>query len=244
MAAQRAALDEKLDCLENRIVQTVDSAREAVAETVQTVKEAVQSSVETVKEAVQSSVEAVKETFDVPRHVQRHPWAMFGGSVALGFAAGYILNHMTARSRSPGFGSGKYYAGDDNRYTAAAGSAPFRFEQPQTGGSTAAEAQEAHQPTAGRQHDESWASELSRTFAPEVQKLKGLAIGTLMAVVRDVVGNAISEPLRPKVNELLDSVTTKLGGEPVEGPVLDEFLHRRQDEHPNGRRSSSEAARA
>jgi len=92
MEMQRAALAAKLETLENKIVETVEGAREAVAETVQTVKEGVRDSVSTVKETVQNSVESVKETFDLRLQVERHPWAMIGGAVAVGFAAGYLLN--------------------------------------------------------------------------------------------------------------------------------------------------------
>src|SRR5262245_43281642 len=99
MEAQRASLAEKLDTLENKIVRTVDDAREAVAETVQTVKDSVQSSVDTVKDTVSSSVETVKETLDVRLQVQRHPWAMFGGSVAVGFVAGWALNRALRSGR-------------------------------------------------------------------------------------------------------------------------------------------------
>ncbi len=99
MEAQRASLAEKLETLENKIVRTVDEAREAVAETVQTVKDSVQSSVDTVKDTVHSSVETVKETFDVRLQVQRHPWAMFGGAIGVGFAAGWLLNRAPRASR-------------------------------------------------------------------------------------------------------------------------------------------------
>src|SRR5947207_10702413 len=103
MEAQRAALADKLETLENRIVQTVEGAREAVSETVQTVKDSVQCSVQTVRESVQSSVEAVKDTLDVRAQVERHPWAMVGGAAALGFAAGYLLNRLE-RGSARGFG--------------------------------------------------------------------------------------------------------------------------------------------
>src|SRR5207248_9142807 len=95
MEAQRAALAAKLETLETKIVDTVEGAREAVQETVQSVKEGVRDSVDTVKESVHSSVEAVKGTFDIPLQVDRHPWIMVGGAVALGFTAGCLINRAT-----------------------------------------------------------------------------------------------------------------------------------------------------
>jgi hypothetical protein len=244
MAAQRASLDQKLDRLENRIVQTVDGAREAVAETVQTVKDTVQSSVESVRGAVHSSVEAVKDTLDVPAQVQRNPWAMFGGSVALGFAAGCVLNHAKRPSRE--LGSGAFY-GREAGYASrpATGSWPSERQpsdwaaerRPISEAGTAASGESLRPSTQGHA---SWLNELSRTFAPELQKLKGMAIGAVMGVVRDLANQAVAEPLRPQVSELLNNVTTKLGGEPMEGHMLDEELlaRRRGDGHPNGHRAT------
>src|SRR6266478_1933406 len=98
MEAQRAALDEKLEKLENKIVSTVDCAREAVAETVTSVKEGVRDSVDSVKDTVETSMHAVQDTFDLPAQVDRHPWAVMGGAVAVGFVAGCILNRTGASS--------------------------------------------------------------------------------------------------------------------------------------------------
>src|SRR5258707_4556899 len=98
MEARRAALDEKLETLENKILSTVDCAREAVAETVTSVKEGVKDSVDSVKGTVESSMHAVQDTLDLPAQVNRHPWAVFGGAIAVGFVAGCILNRTGERS--------------------------------------------------------------------------------------------------------------------------------------------------
>src|SRR5262249_44007838 len=105
MAETRAALTEKLETLENQVVETVQGATSVVADTVDSVKDVVQTtvetvkgSVETVKESVQQTVENVKQTLDVNRQVQEHPWLMFGGSVAVGFLAGYLVEQSRPRS--------------------------------------------------------------------------------------------------------------------------------------------------
>lgn len=237
MEAQRASLAEKLDTLENRIVRTVDEAREAVADTVQTVKESVQSSVETVRDTVNSSVETVKDTFNVRRQVERHPWAMVGGSIAVGFLAGMVLNRAQRASRSarPSWD----YA--PVSYTGAAGQAapqraePRAFQDERAAASrfaaAAAASPEPSPPPAPRRP--SWVDELTQTFAPEMQKLKGLAIGAAMSVLRDLVTQSIPEHLRPNLEEVLNNVTAKLGGEPMDAHLLDELLPRHQ-EQPNG----------
>jgi ElaB/YqjD/DUF883 family membrane-anchored ribosome-binding protein len=76
----RAALSEKLGTLEQRMVDTVHGAADAVVQTV-----------DNVKAAVHDTVENVKHTFDVRQLVDRHPWAMVGGAIAVGFVASYLL---------------------------------------------------------------------------------------------------------------------------------------------------------
>jgi len=234
MEAQRASLAEKLETLENKIVQTVEGAREAVAETVQTVKESVQSSVETVKDTVQSSVDTVKETFDLPLQVQRHPWAMFGGSVALGFAAGLLINRAAGTSRStsrPWGALSSFTRGSSASYTPPSEGSHFRDEpRPATSftGAPMPGGGRSESPAGGGQ---SWMDELSQTFGPEVQKLKGLAIGAAMGLVRDMVSQSVPDQLRPRVAEVMDGITAKLGGEPVQGQLLDELLPQRASHH-------------
>ena len=217
MEMQRAALAAKLETLENKIVETVEGAREAVAETVQTVKEGVRDSVSTVKETVQNSVESVKETFDLRLQVERHPWAMMGGAVAVGFAAGYLLNRAQRAEQPHAWGAA---AGLDFRPAGAdAVSAP---QKPST----------TPPPAAAR---ESWGDHFARMFAPELNKLKGMAIGAALGVIREMFTEPLPEPMRPQFNELVDSITVKLGGEPVQKQTIQHlFAHRAG--HPNGDR--------
>jgi ElaB/YqjD/DUF883 family membrane-anchored ribosome-binding protein len=240
MEAQRASLAEKLDTLENKIVRTVDEAREAVAETVQTVKDSVQSSAQAVKDTVNSSVETVKETLDVPLQVQRHPWAMVGGSIALGFVAGWAVNRAMRARRSTGpslayvpepssgavtFALPAHGAQRDSREQARA-AAPVPVAAPSA---AAAAIQSAPAP-----RGPSWLDEVSRALAPEMHKLKGLAIGAAMSVVRDVVTQHIPEQLRPRLDEVIDNITAKLGGEPMRGHLLDELRQQWGEGRHNG----------
>jgi hypothetical protein len=54
-------------------------------------------------------------------------------------------------------------------------------------------------------------TELAKTFAPEMREVKGLAIGILMALVRD----ALKRSLGPELEKIVDRMTTKLGGVPL-----------------------------
>jgi ElaB/YqjD/DUF883 family membrane-anchored ribosome-binding protein len=186
MTETRTALTEKLETLEEEVAAKVKGTTETVAETVETVKDAVQDTVSTVKETVESTVETVKDTFDVPRQVERHPWVMFGGAVALGFVGGKILERLSA----PPVG-----------YAAASYLPPA----PESAASYPAPAPSG--PGLG--------SQLFETLKPALSKLGGLAIGATAGLVGEMIRDAAPEQLRPKLNEVIDDVTLALGGTPV-----------------------------
>jgi len=86
MEQTRESLIEKIETLENKVMNSVQNATSAVSETVASVKETMHDSVETVKDAV-----------DVKAHVDRRPWLMFGGSIF----AGYVLANLLAGGKKP-----------------------------------------------------------------------------------------------------------------------------------------------
>lgn len=101
MEQTRSALTQKLEVLEKKVTDTVAEATSAVAETVTTVKDKVESTVETVKDTVESTVETVSEALNLRLQVERHPWAMVGGSMAVGFLGGLFFGPPPGRQ--PGF---------------------------------------------------------------------------------------------------------------------------------------------
>jgi len=220
MEAKRAALADKLERLESKIVGTVEDAREAVAETVQTVKSGVQDSVHAVRDSVETSVHAVQDSFDLPRQVDRHPWAMFGGAVAVGFAAGYLLNRSdtSATSTAP--------------RPAFAPAARSGYSWPQQS--------ETRSPQAQEPRGESWLDHAAHLLGPEFQKVKSLALGALMGVVREVIAQPLPDQMRPKVKDIVDDLTTKLGGEPVSSDAVESLVPRRRDDHHNGHHGAAQ----
>jgi ElaB/YqjD/DUF883 family membrane-anchored ribosome-binding protein len=195
MQETRTSLTEKLEALEQQVTGTVQEAKAAVTDTVTTVKDAVTGTVDAVKDTVQDTVESVKETLDLRRQVERHPWAMLGGSVAAGFVGGCLfdlaaeeLNYATRRRRSAAF-----------THRNGAPLLPAASE---------------------RAAGPSWMEELADKFHDEIGQLKGLAIGAALGVARDLLAQSTPDNLRGQVTELLDSITTKLGGQPMRGPVL------------------------
>jgi len=112
--------------------------------------------------------------FDWRRQVDEHPFAVIGGAIAVGFAAGWAVQHA---GNAEGFG---------------------------------------------------------RALAPEIDRLKGLAIGMVMGALRDFVTQNVPEPVSNELIEVMDSATGKLGGKPIESQVIQEILPHWREHKPNG----------
>jgi len=215
MHATRASLTDKLEALENKVVGTVEGATTAVSDTVNCVKEAVQDTVQSVKGSVRDTVDTVKETVNITHHVERHPWLMFGASVATGYIGGALLcNAAPSRRSARGV-----------RHPDEWGRGPARL-----GGAAAGESYVAHQANGHRreavrpeaQPDNGFIAGLTERFGPEIDKLKSMAIGTLFGLGRELLARSVPGPISSQLTQVVDDVTRKLGGEPVRGPLLSE----------------------
>jgi ElaB/YqjD/DUF883 family membrane-anchored ribosome-binding protein len=174
MEGTRTALSEKLEKLETQLGEKVQEAGASVAETAATVAE----TVDNVKETVEETVEAVKDTFDLQHHAERHPWALVGGAVFLGFVGARLL-------RGP--------------------SRPRYREYYPPPPPPRAEPRPAPQDNTG----------LIGQLRQESTDLKKLGIGVAMSVLREVVAKAVPAVLGPPVAEIVNSLTTKIGGKPL-----------------------------
>jgi hypothetical protein len=206
MEDTRTSLTEKLETLEQHVASTVEGATsniaetvEAVKETVEKVKDTVEGTVTTVKESVADTIDTVKETvhegitavkgmFDIPALVDAHPWLMFGGAVGCGYVIGTLFKPL-ARQRP------RYWKAQ------AQPALPDHYSGEDQGAFTAP----APSRLAGLYH----------TFEPEINRLKGLAVGALMRSIGELVTSMVPEHLAPQMGEVLDSMTQKLGGETI-----------------------------
>jgi ElaB/YqjD/DUF883 family membrane-anchored ribosome-binding protein len=198
MEQTRASLSEKLETLEQQVVGTVQGATTKVAHTVDTVTEAVQETVATVKESLEETMASVKESLDLCRQVEQHPWLMMGGAVCTGYVGERLLERIDGRRLAALPPQPRHFLGGPRRTpdVPASGLAP--------------------EPAPPERHAEpSWLTLLTNSFGPEIAKLKSVAIGTAMGLVRDRIAEATPPHLQSQVTELLDSVTLKLGGEPT-----------------------------
>jgi ElaB/YqjD/DUF883 family membrane-anchored ribosome-binding protein len=213
MKETREGLTQKLEQLEQQVVETVQNTTSAVSDTVESVKEVVEGTVESVQNAVEETTEAVKKTFDLRLQVENHPWLMLGGSVAVGFVAGRLLEGLmpparaTVRDALPPPSSGGVQTDGGRAYWYSDETAPRR---------------EATPPAKSASSENGWFDALTRQFAPQIDQLKSVAIGTVVGLVRDMVKQSLPQELGGRLSEMLDDVTKKAGGEPFRGPVVPE----------------------
>jgi ElaB/YqjD/DUF883 family membrane-anchored ribosome-binding protein len=199
MEETRSALTEKLETLEHTVTDTVAAATDTVAN----MRDSVQDTVQSVKDSVQDTVQSVKESFDISAQVDRHPWLSLGGSVLAGYLVGHWLHRPQPRQAMP------------------AAPAPVAPPQPvakQTNGWH--EIPQDRFAAAERPAQKSWLQSIAEQYSGELDKLKGLAIGATLGLVRDSLVQSAPEPFRPQLSDVIDTLTRKLGGETIRGPIL------------------------
>jgi len=222
MAETRQSLSEKVEAVEelvasavketteavNKTVEnvtgavegTVNTVKETLAGTVNTVKESVTGTVNTVKESVTDSVQSVKDALDITGYVDKHPWLVMGGCVAVGYALGSMLPSASGHHTTSGS-------------TSTPGSL---YEPPASPpSSSSAWGATSAAPTSTGSESRSWTSFVPDSWMPLIDKLKGLAIGTMSGVIGEMVMKAVPENIKSEVTQLLDDATQRLGGTPL-----------------------------
>jgi len=232
MDATRKDLADKLEKLEEKVtgtVATVTDLVEKVPETVTTVKDTIAETVSTVTDTVHNTVEAVKDTvedtvgavtgtlrnlFNIPRHVDRHPWLMMGGSVLLGFLGGRLLLPRREPEALPPSSTGQ---------PAAPPPAPTYQAPTYQPPAPSYESSHAHEQSGEGESEgagEGWLGRLGGKFGDEISKVKGMALGTLLGVARDMITQWVPETLRQDVTSVINNFTTDLGGKVFDKPIL------------------------
>jgi hypothetical protein len=203
MDKTRASLSEKMETLEQHVVHSVQGATHAVQETVANVKD-----------AVHDTVASVKDTLDLPLQVKRHPWGMMGGSFALGYLGGYLLlRRGSVGGRSQGWSPPA--PSDRPRLIKQENGAAKGYRSP-----NATSSPEPVQEHSKARSEPGWLSVVNNQFGTEITKVKGMAIGTILSVARDLILQSAPEQMKGELAKVIDSITVKLGGEPIQGPVL------------------------
>lgn len=185
MQDTRQSLTEKLETLESKIIGSVEEARAAVRETVTTVKETMHDGVETVKEAV-----------DVRVQFERRPWLMLGGSVLCGFVLGSLFS-----GQAKGAPAEWRPLAERPPYTPGNGKHKPRSEQRSE--------QRSETPAETGAATKSWLA----SFEPEINQLKGLALGAALGTVREMLTDEVPPHMAERLREIIDAATEKIGGE-------------------------------
>jgi len=228
MEETRSALTEKLEMLETKVAdkaapvaQAVERATQATAdivadvkdtihevaervkdvtETVQRVTEKMTEKVQDVTESVQETVRSVSSSFNFKAQVERHPWMVVGVAATAGCLVGNLLGRTSTPSSSTPLPAA----------TPSPSHAKHRRE-----GNGWARRQESSRPEG--------------LFTEELRKVKGLAIGAVLGMLRDLARSGIPGTLGAKIAEEIDSLTTRLGAEPMHEPIIASSSGSQQD---------------
>jgi ElaB/YqjD/DUF883 family membrane-anchored ribosome-binding protein len=230
----RTSLADKIEALETQVTDTVKEATHDVTDTVKTVKDTVEDVTDSVKEAVGDVTHAVADTveevthnvasfFDVTGHVRRHPWPGLGASVAAGFLLGRLLPRgrsaeAEAFREAPSLSAYASHAPDYNR------AGFFNASSPAPAAPEPAAAAEESKP-------KGWLWE-------QLEHFKGLAVGAVMGMVRDLAVRNLPGQIGQKVAEEVNNLTTQLGGEKFTEPILPQEPGRSTPDH-NGKQTFS-----
>jgi len=195
MERTRASLADKLDTLENQVLGTVKDATSAVADTVQDATSAVTHTVEDVKSAVGSVTDSIQDTVQSVKDTVKETFDLHE----------HFRRHpwaMMGGSVAAGFFAGWMLGPPSRREETPARAIPPPMPR---------ESYQSLPPS------EPVASTNGSAGIPAIlEKLKGMAVGSIMGVLRKMVLDVAPENFKADLTRLVDDVTTKLGGKPVQ----------------------------
>lgn len=191
IADTRNAIGEKLVALESQVKETATDT------------------FETVKETALETYEDVKKNFSLQHQVRERPWAMFGGAIGVGFIVGNLLSHKL-------FDHDEHDLAPREASWAPALASRSNGHNGHTNGNGHPKA--AISPGGLLTHSaivSGLTGLLGQTFAPELRKARGVAIGTVLGIVREIARDAVPTSIADKTVKVIDDVTRSLGGEPA-----------------------------
>jgi ElaB/YqjD/DUF883 family membrane-anchored ribosome-binding protein len=131
---------------------------------------------------VKDSVNTVRDTFDLKLQVRQRPWTLLAGATALGFLSGFRPGGRgdggAARNMSGSNTHAALLAAGDQQHSDATGATNGRHAE-RTARLSAADAR-------------NWLANMGESFQPEIAELKGIVIGTLLALAREMITKQVS----------------------------------------------------
>jgi len=206
MERTRGSLTEKLEALEGQVVDTVSSTTGAVQETTHTVQETVTGAVDAVKETVSTVTDKVQETMNTVTDKLHETVQSVSDT--------FNLRLQTERHPWVIFGGAVVVgcvAGSTFGSRSEAGHSTFRASEPPptpwNGGAQYARSGQSRSAASGM-----WGDSISR--------LKNIGLSYMMGILRDLAKNELPEAIAGRIAEEIDGITSKLGMEPISGPIL------------------------
>jgi len=175
------------------LAEKLDTLENHVLGTVQEATSAVSHTVEDVKSVVDTVTDSVKGTVESVAETVKHTFDM----------RDHVRRHpwgMFCGAVAVGFVGGRMIASAQSEPAQPTPAAPPPAPPPAP----------APRPAA-RQREEESQSGMNELL----QRVKGLALGALMKVVRDMLSESLPETMKADVMTVVDDFTTKLGGKPV-----------------------------
>jgi ElaB/YqjD/DUF883 family membrane-anchored ribosome-binding protein len=209
MEETRASLANKLEALETQVRETVSGASEAVTSTVEGVKGVV--------DTVSDTVETVTETLNIPKQVEQHPWAAVGIALGAGFVAAQLLGGWSSEPSRPA------------RQEPTPTPAPTPPAMPDLQMQSPPQQEQA--PSGVLPMLESMLPDMNGLLSTAATSLGGLAVGTLMGVVREVAVNGLPPEWKGELTRMVDQITTQLGGKVLQ-PVKKDSNESEQQAKP------------
>jgi len=175
--------------------QQMDETMAGLAEKLGCLEDQVSTTVRTVTRSVNS----VRDTLDLKLHVRQRPWTLVAGAAALGFLGGFHLHRPGPRDTAR---NGRSRSAPTIR--AAEGIDPDAGPQAGTNGSDV-----AHPPAASTP---SWLSSFGDKFQPEIAELRGILIGSLFGIARELISNQVLKPVNRQSGDVSSGSNGKFAG--------------------------------
>ena len=138
---------------------------------------------------VSDSVNTVRNNLDLKLHVRRRPWTVLAGATAVGFLSGYRSNsRRNGHARENGSNAGNtappLTVAAEHQYSGTNGDSK---------GSNTAPLASSPAP--------SWLANLGDKFQPEIAELKGIVIGTLIGIAREIITKQVEAPIGRSIRD-------------------------------------------
>ncbi len=142
-------------------------------------------------ETVKDSVNTVRNSFDLKMHVQKRPLTLFAGAAALGLLLGY---------------------------RSSAGRVQHRAETVRNIREARHLARQAREQPVTEANRSDFLASLGESFEKELSLVKGLAVGAVLGLVRDMAVKSVSGHTQRYLEDALDGVSRRLGGQSTQKP--------------------------